>query len=329
MSDYLSQTTFDVIWDQMLTQNVEEVDPEESMLQYGLESTDFDDDMETTPPVHVELSVSESAPLIEEVDPEEFMHQYGLESTDFDNGMETPPPVLVELSVSESAPLIEEPVTANHASPISNEQPPEIKSEFVNLSAEDVATFIEEQDNKNTLRKTLTDINKFKRFLETKGEARDIHEISVDQLDAYLANFVLSIRKSDGTEYEPSSIRNIISSVDRKLQRNRYSFLIMRGSGPEFSLTRDALKAKQKCLKKMGKGNKPKVAASLSDSEVDQMYKKNVLGDKTPTSLLNTIWWNNGVQFGIRGTTEQYNLRFESFSIGSYLNYINKNKLAN
>ena len=176
-------------------------------------------------------------------------------------------------------------------------------------TSEDVKSFIDEQDNKNTIRKTLTDINKFRRFLETKGEKRDVHEISVDQLDAYLANFILSIKKSDGSEYEPSSLRNIISSIDRKLQRNKYEVLIMRGSGPQFSFTRDALKAKQKCLKKMGKGNKPKVAATLTDTEVDQMYAKDVLGAKTPTSLLNTVWWNNCVHFELRGTTEQYNLR--------------------
>jgi hypothetical protein len=81
----------------------------------------------------------------------------------------------------------------------------------------------------------------------------------------------LSIKKADGTEYEPSSLRNIISSIDRKLQRNKYPFLIMRGNGPQFSLTRDALKAKQKCLKKLGKGNKPRVASSLFDKEVDQI----------------------------------------------------------
>ena len=153
MSDYLSQTTFDVIWDQLSSHNVEEVDPEE------------------------------------------FMHTYGLETTDFDDDMETIPPSLVEPSFSQGAPLFAEPETANqYASPTSNEQPPENKSEFLSLTTEDVTKFIEEQDNKKTLRKTLTDINKFKRFLETKGEMRELHEIAVEQLDPYLANFILSIK---------------------------------------------------------------------------------------------------------------------------------------
>ena len=143
--------------------------------------------------------------------------------------------------------------TAKGPFPYSTQLPENKTEEFLSLTSEDVKLFIDEQDNKNTIRKTLTDINKFRRFLETKGEKRDVHEISVDQLDAYLANFILSIKKSDGSEYEPSSLRNIISSIDRKLQRNKYEFLIMRGSGPQFSLTRDALKAKQKCLKKWAK----------------------------------------------------------------------------
>ncbi|XP_060587129.1 uncharacterized protein LOC132742681 [Ruditapes philippinarum] len=205
MSDYLSQTTFDLIWDQLKTQYVEEIDPDD------------------------------------------FLNKYSLKFTDFDNEMEpTPPPSLVETSLSESAPLLSISVAANQLElPTSIEQPPET-SECLNLSSNDVNKFIEEQDNKNTMRKTLTDINKFRRFLKTKGEKREIHEITIDQHDSYLANFILSIKKADGTEYEPSSLRNNISSIDRKLQRNKYPFLIMRGKGPQFSLTRDALKAKQK-----------------------------------------------------------------------------------
>ena len=49
MSDYLSQGTFDVIWDQIMSQNeikVQEVNPNEILNTYGLEVRDFDGDME-------------------------------------------------------------------------------------------------------------------------------------------------------------------------------------------------------------------------------------------------------------------------------------------
>ncbi|XP_052217260.1 uncharacterized protein LOC127835057 [Dreissena polymorpha] len=56
--------------------------------------------------------------------------------------------------------------------------------------------------------------------------------------------------------------------------------------------------------------NKPKAAAVLSDEEIQKLYTDNILGATTPKSLLNTIWLNNSLHFGLRGTHEQYNLRW-------------------
>jgi hypothetical protein len=59
----------------------------------------------------------------------------------------------------------------------------------------------------------------------------------------------LTVRKKDGGEYEPNSLRFIISSVDRKLKRMKYGFTIL-GEGSKsngvFNLTRDAISAKQR-----------------------------------------------------------------------------------
>jgi len=48
--------------------------------------------------------------------------------------------------------------------------------------------------------------------------------------------------------------------------------------GQEFRKTRETLIAKQKELKKAGKGNKSKAARALTDDEVDILYGKNFLG---------------------------------------------------
>ena len=131
------------------------------------------------------------------------------------------------------------------------------------------------------------------------------------KLDQYLANFILSIRKADGHEYKPSSLRDIVSSLDRKLKRQKYPYQIMNSSTPEFQLCRDVLKAKQKSLKKkQGKGNKPNRACPLTDDEINLMYEKNVLGSQDTKSLLNVLWLNNCLMFGMRGTKENYNLRW-------------------
>ena len=83
----------------------------------------------------------------------------------------------------------------------------------------------------------------------------------------------------------------------------------MRADTNAFCLIRDALKTKQKSLKKQCKCNKPRKAQPMSDEEVNIMYQKNVLGGENPQALLNTMWFQNSVHFGLRGTKENYELR--------------------
>ena len=51
----------------------------------------------------------------------------------------------------------------------------------------------------------------------------------------------------------------MISSIDPKLRRQKYPFKIFKlnDNSNKFQLSRDALHAKQKSLKRLGKGNKP------------------------------------------------------------------------
>ena len=73
-----------------------------------------------------------------------------------------------------------------------------------------------------------------------------------------MANFLSQVRKKDGEQYEPTSLRSFVSSFDRYLRKKDYSSTIMEGK--EFGKTKEALVAKQKELKKDGKGNKPNAA---------------------------------------------------------------------
>ena len=138
--------------------------------------------------------------------------------------------------------------------------------------------------------------------------------IPPNELDPLQANFLLTVRKKYGGDFEPCTLRSIISSVDRKLQRTKYGHSIIAkfGTGMKdvsFNLTREALKAKQKQLKQQDKGNKPRRACPLTDAEINILYNRNVLGSQTPQSLLNTLWLNNSLQFGLIGVHEHYNLR--------------------
>ena len=68
---------------------------------------------------------------------------------------------------------------------------------------------------------------------------------------------------------------------------------------------------KQKQLKAIGKGNKPNSADALSDEETEEFYRVGVLGNNTPRALLNTVWMNNCIHFGMRPGQEQRDLCWE------------------
>ena len=115
------------------------------------------------------------------------------------------------------------------------------------------------------------------------------------------------MRKKNGEEYEPSSRRAFIQSIDRHLRKNNYGFSVL--NDKEFHEVQDILKKKQKQLKSIGKGNRPNAADPLSDEDIDTFYSRKVLGIHSPRALLNTLWMNNCTFFGMRPGKEQRDLR--------------------
>ena len=168
--------------------------------------------------------------------------------------------------------------------------------------------FVQHQENKNTLSKTQRVVSLLKKILVSRNELREIENIDAKDLDVLIANFLLQVRKKDGEQYEPTSLRSFVSSFDRYLRKKDYSSTIMEGK--EFRKTKEALVAKQKELKKDGKGNKPNAARMLTDEEVDILYGQDLLGCSSSEALINTIWLNNTQFFGLRGCQEHRDMRW-------------------
>ena len=72
----------------------------------------------------------------------------------------------------------------------------------------------------------------------------------------------------------------------------------------QFEQTRKALHSEQRDLKRKGKGNKPNASAALTEEDIQVLYEKNLLGSSTAEALLNTVWFNNTIHFGLRGCKE-------------------------
>ena len=86
-----------------------------------------------------------------------------------------------------------------------------------------VNEFIQEQENKNTLSKTRRDIAIFMAFLKERNEKRKLEEIPPEQLNHILSEFIITVKRKGGDEFEPSSL-----SFDRHLKAFIYPLLTMK-----------------------------------------------------------------------------------------------------
>ena len=191
-------------------------------------------------------------------------------------------------------------------------------SRFVHHSEDDIQCFVDTEANTNTKKKTTSDIALVELFLANEGETRDIQEIPPADLDRYLSKFLVSVRKKSGDEYEPTTLRGFIASVDRYLKKFRYSESVI--TGQSFANTRDVLKTKQKKLKRLGKGNRPQEAVPLTDDEITALFTSNVVGIHSPEALVNILWFNNCLHFGLRGGKEQRDLQWGDIELKTDLN---------
>ena len=76
-------------------------------------------------------------------------------------------------------------------------------------------TFVAGQENKETLRKTLSHINLVREFLQGSGETKPIEEIPPQELDDYLASFFVNVRTRSGSNYEPSTLRGTLKNPNK------------------------------------------------------------------------------------------------------------------
>ena len=104
-----------------------------------------------------------------------------------------------------------------------------------------------------SLRRDVKLLNDFLRG--EKKEERELSAVTPEDLDRYLAEFIRSVRRKDGGECEPSSLRSLLASVEWHLKKNTCSYPASIFSDRQFELTQRCLQSKQKELKKAGRGN--------------------------------------------------------------------------
>ena len=79
--------------------------------------------------------------------------------------------------------------------------------------------FIEDQKNKNTLSKTCRDVSLLTEFLNSKSESTRTRK---SELNEYISEFIVAVRRKDDEDFEPSSLRGLICSFNRHLKACKY-----------------------------------------------------------------------------------------------------------
>lgn len=181
------------------------------------------------------------------------------------------------------------------------------------MTTEELQKNIEQQKSKNTERSTKTALNTWKSWCETTGETRKIEEIPKEELNQLLKHFYWEIRKTNGEDFEPGSLRTIQRGLDRQLLRNEVGFSIIRDE--VFKTSNEALSAKLKALKKDGKGNKPNAAEALTDEVIEKLWQTGALGVHSGEALTNANFLNISQHFGFRGRQEHHQLKFGDVEI--------------
>jgi hypothetical protein len=186
---------------------------------------------------------------------------------------------------------------------------------FAQVEEGDIETLLDQQKNKNTKAKTESHIRLLRSFCAIKDELRKLEDIPPTTLNMLLALFFVSVRKDTGGDYEPGTLKNMQGSFERYLKQSGYQTSII--TSILFEKSRSALASKQKELKKKGKGNKPKAAQTLTDEERDNLYNRKQLGCHSPQALINTLWLNFTIHFGLRGVDEHRKLQWGDVTVGT------------
>ena len=163
-------------------------------------------------------------------------------------------------------------------------------------------------ENRNTQRKTDTDIRIVISYMRAVNENRPPETVPPQQLDRYLSNFFTIVKKHDGNDYEPASLRGMLCSVERYLKMKNYQASVTRDA--VFINTRHALKHKQQRLRELGKGGKKQNEpfGKLTLDKVNQLFSAREMGLYTPMSVINTLCFLFIVHFRLRKAIDHKNL---------------------
>ena len=156
-------------------------------------------------------------------------------------------------------------------------------SRFAESNEISIQALKENAKNANTTQSTINWLKVFQSWASKRGYDKNIEQYVPEELNKILEVFYAEVRKQNGEEYEPDSLRVMIVSLDRYLKEKGYKVSILRDR--EFSESKQVLEGKAKLLRQSGKGKRSHKSQSVIAEEEKELWESNKLGNLCPKYL--------------------------------------------
>ena len=130
---------------------------------------------------------------------------------------------------------------------------------------------------------------------------------NLEALPQWLSRFILEVRKRTGDPYPPETLYHIVCGLVRHIKIGRADVDFF--NDKIFADCRTILDSEMKRLRKAGIKTKGLKAEPLSLDEEELLWKRGILGDHSPDALLNTVFFQIGINFALRSGAEHRALR--------------------
>ena len=159
---------------------------------------------------------------------------------------------------------------------------------FYRANSEYIESLINASENKNTKDSTRNWLKQFEKWAVERKKEVNLEKYAAEELNSTLCEFFAELRKANGDDYEPDSLRVMFSAIDRHLKSKSYPESIREDN--IFLPCRQVLEGKARKLRSEGKGKRPHRAQSLNAEEEEILWECGQLGTFTPESLTNTVF---------------------------------------
>ena len=121
---------------------------------------------------------------------------------------------------------------------------------FPDCGTKELQQFKENAENSDTKKRIKTWLTVWTTWTEEKGYSPDNVSYETKELDEKLQRFFAEVRKKDGSDYEPNSLRVMIASLNRHLKEAGSNMSIAKVR--EFVNSRKVLEGKARFFREQG-----------------------------------------------------------------------------